>query len=103
MNLKLEIEHTLFIKSSNKLNSRKTEYLETTNAELFERILRETLFLPKEATLHERIYCILNEMTSIPLCPFCWTKKSYALYRGYRNTCGNARCGAKLRYSKQST
>ncbi len=101
MEIKSQIEQSLLTSNKNKLNSRKTEYLESMNPELFESILRETLFLPKEATLHERIYCVMNNIDDIPLCPFCSDKRSYVLYRGYRATCGKARCGLHLRYQKE--
>lgn len=98
METKSQIEQSLLTSNKKKLNSRKTEYLESTNSDLFESILRETLFLPKEATLHERIYCIMNNIDDIPLCQFCGNKRSYVLYRGYRTTCGKASCGLQLRY-----
>lgn len=103
MEIKSQIEQSLLTSNKNKLNSRKTEYLESMDPELFESILRETLFLPKEATLHERIYCVMNNIDDIPLCPFCNDKRSYVLYRGYRTTCGKASCGLHLRYQKRGT
>lgn len=97
MKIKSQIENDLLTASNRKLNARKTEYLEVSNPELFESILCETLFLPKESSLHERIYCILHEIQCFPKCDICDKKRSYTKYRGYSHTCGSHRCSAKLR------
>lgn len=44
---------------------------------LKERIINETSFLPEDAENVERIYCILNDIESIQLCPVCNTRLLY--------------------------
>lgn len=97
MNLKQQLKANLFSSNKIRLNARKTEFLESSNPELFESILRETLFLPKESILNERIHCIINEIDNFPKCPICNKKKSFTIYRGYSKTCGSHRCAAILR------
>lgn len=64
-----------------------------------------TAFLPNTATISERIYCFLNDLTSVPLCPYCGKPRKYSgkIYKGYNPTCGDDKCrkaGYKLSAAK---
>jgi len=55
-------------------------------------IFELTNFIEK-ATLSERIYCIMHNVTSIKNCPYCDNYVKYANYsEGYRHHCGNRKC-----------
>lgn len=96
--IKREITAKLCNKNG-KLNSRKIPYLAEDEPDLYTCILIATDFLPKEVSINERIYCILNDINIIPKCPICKkVKRSFIKYRGYRSTCGHHSCAMKLRY-----
>lgn len=63
-------------------------------------IIETTSFLGKDADFNERVYCILNDITSRPICQYC--KKNYrnfgSLNKGYHKSC-SVSCGLLLRYS----
>lgn len=53
-----------------------------------------TDFLPDTATMSERIYCFINDLTSVPLCPYCGRPRRYSgkISKGYNPTCGDSEC-----------
>lgn len=66
----------------NSYNKSLTRYLYKTHPELWIQILDATSFLPKNAKPKQRIWHILNEQYSIPLCPITghelkWKEKDY--------------------------
>ena len=64
--------------------------------ELLEFINVNTSFLPNNASIQERCFCILNNMQKRPVCPVCGKDvKFYVFSVGYRNTC-SAKCGHKF-------
>lgn len=96
--LKNRIISELLNKNKN-INSRKIKQLIDNNSKILIDIVNETNFLPKESSLNERIYVILNDIHEILLCPFCSSKRSFIKYRGYKDTCGEKICSNKLRYT----
>ncbi|MEM2159529.1 MAG: hypothetical protein QXN55_01090 [Candidatus Nitrosotenuis sp.] len=95
--MKETIQQELLTKTG-KINARKVVFIETTKSRLYQRILDTTSFLPEQTHLNERLFCILNDIFELPKCPICMAKKSYALYRGYKDTCGKTSCAVKFRY-----
>ena len=66
--------------------------------QLIDDIFAVTAFFSIYVSVNERIFCIMNDITTLPRCKFCGNKKSFRQYRGYRETCGSKSCGSKLRY-----
>ena len=64
------------------------------NKEIFNKIDHLTSYLETKATYAERIYSIMNDLNSIPLCKECNknTVKFYNYIKGYKSFCSN-RCG----------
>jgi hypothetical protein len=70
-------------------------------AALLDNIKNHTTFLPDTATLQERVYVILNNINSIPLCPNCNNEVKFGWVSnedgyGYRKTCSIS-CFNKLK------
>lgn len=61
-------------------------------------IMNCTSFLPNDAVLPERLYCLLNDISEIQICPKCLTHPrafSPSAGQGYRPTCGKSSCRGK--------
>lgn len=82
------IETKLYLKE---LYSRKRHlsYELKSNSEMFTNVMSLTAFLQKDRTLSERVFCILNDVNSTPICPIC--KKNpltfISLNKGYTHHC----------------
>lgn len=64
------------------------------NADL---LINETQFLPDSATLSERLYCWVHNITELQLCPICGKPKIFNKYnKGYFATCGDKKCKSAL-------
>lgn len=66
------------------------------NIEFYNFIISKTSFLVNPKTFIERIYCIIHNLTSVPLCDECNENKVgfFQLLKGYNITCSLS-CGAK--------
>ncbi len=64
------------------------------NIELLNLIYKETSFLPHDALINERLYCIYHDINDIIICPFCNINKlKFKFFKhGYLNTCGDTKC-----------
>ena len=66
------------------------------NSEMFANVMSLTSFLPKDRTLSERVFCILNDIKSTPICPIC-SKNPLTFIsptRGYTHHCSSS-CSRK--------
>ena len=65
------------------------------NQELNEFILQSTIFLPLTASYDERIYCVLNDIHELQICPTCQknTLNFMRLDKGYTQHC-STRCSS---------
>jgi len=71
------------------------------NPELYNSIMQATSFLPEYAKLQERLYVILNNLSSIPKCAVCGEHVKFIDYhKGYRSTCSSI-CSNDSKYRSQ--
>lgn len=64
---------------------------------LYNELIKETSFLPIEAMIPERVYCILNDIVERPICEYCKVEhvEFYKYTHGYKQTCSIS-CRDKL-------
>ena len=77
--IKNEIKSTLFCKNKNALNAAFIKTDSFKNSKLNKAINSLTYFLSEKASLSERVYCILNEITMQPLCRECGKSLKFKL------------------------
>lgn len=64
--------------------------LQTRNKPLYDWILTNTQFLPQNCKFNERVYCLVNNITDIPLCPITGKELRFRNYfKGYANSAGD--------------
>ena len=101
-NLKENIK-VLFDKHG-KLSSAKIRKTTFKNSTLYREILENTSFLPNNATLSERIYCIKNDINELLLCEICNTNKLYYKRNShYTTTCNSISCSQKSKNTREKT
>lgn len=89
--LKLNILKILFAKN-NKLNSLAIKREEKNNSSLFQLINEYTTFI-SDASMSEKIYCIMYDINNIPICPTCNKKLTFLTFQsGYLKTCNDMKC-----------
>lgn len=77
--------------------SLKSISLSMRSKENLEQLYQETKNLPNDIDNNERLYCCLNNIKEIPLCPICGKpRKFYKLSKGYFATCGDKSCKSAL-------
>jgi hypothetical protein len=88
-----EIKQQLYTKNG-KLNSAIFRRSWFKDSELFKNICTQTSFLPAAARLSERIYCVLHNIKTVQICPYCGKHVLCSAYhdKGYRPTCDNNKC-----------
>lgn len=88
------------------LEDKSTKYnilqiLKKHNPTFLEKVLNETSFLSDTVKISERLYCILNNITSIVLCEQCHLKPvRFSSTRGYYKYCSIS-CGSKAQLIRQ--
>jgi len=86
-----QIKQQLFTKT-NKLNSaiiRRSKFKET---QLYKNIITITKDLPVDSSISERVYCIFNNINTIPNC-LCGKQLSFTTFQvGYKKTCSGNKC-----------
>lgn len=90
----MSLKETIEKYSGRKLNGL---VLEIRRSESLKSELQEaTSFLPSEASLSERLFCIIHKIAAPLVCPYCKTKlrKFMKLDKGYSKTCGDEACKA---------
>lgn len=60
-------------------------------------LIESTNFLSETASIKERIYCYVNNINAVPLCPFCGKPRKFSdrIKTGYHGTCGSKICMAE--------
>lgn len=93
MNVKHEIESKLLMTNGN-INAAITRRNWFKESDLYKNILELTQFLSKDARISERVYCILNDITSIPKCKVCNINDTrFSIMGGrYTDNCKNPKC-----------
>jgi len=60
-------------------------------------LINETLYLPTDISMSERLYCWVNNIKEIPKCPVCGKPKKFHCYnKGYFSTCGDKACKSAM-------
>lgn len=94
---------TNLIRKDGKLNSailRREWFVQSSK---HQEIITSTSFLPLDSNITERIFCIINDIQTQPICPQCNVNpKSFSpnFGIGYCKTCSNPRCKAQLSFLK---
>lgn len=67
------------------------------DSDLLKQINALTGFLPSDAPLSCRVFCILNDIATTPTCPICGTPAAWkqGSMKGFAVTCGSRSCVAK--------
>jgi hypothetical protein len=69
--------------------------LKVSNRDLCQWIINTTSFLPETSVMTARVYCIINNITKLPLCNYCKKPIKFRDYNfGFNSYCG-AKCSAK--------
>lgn len=107
MLLKEKLYISNVITGKNKINGRLT--LDIKYRDILKEIMDYTQFLDETYPLKIRIYCIVNDIIEIPLCPVCNTNKAKFqghFHNGYfsycSNSCANVIGSSKLRRTEKS-
>src|SRR3990172_8307547 len=63
----------------------------------YSELLKLTAFLPTTASIHERVVCVLSNITTLPICKVCKTpvKMHKKKYSTYCSTTCSANCPEK--------
>lgn len=77
----------IFLKEKTKLCKKGCKVWWKEYPEEYLKLLELTSFLPKDAKLGERIWCVLNEAKKKPKCPDCGTEVKYSSSDGYAKFC----------------
>lgn len=65
--------------------------------DVYKVMMEKTIFLPQKTSIHERLYCIQNDVKEKPKC-YCGTFLKFSIKDGiyrYRKHCGNSMCRSK--------
>lgn len=89
--------HSKVFNRDGEVNSNITRYLKNNYPDVYNGIWVYTSFLPKDATIPQRIYCIYYDIQDEPKCKICGSNdiKFFSWDWGYRETC-STKCGSRL-------
>ncbi len=73
------------------------------NQEIIEQIQLATHFIPNDRSVHERLFCIINNITHIPLCRHCGIPTTYNKNRKLYNTFCTNDCATHSEQRKTNT
>ncbi len=90
--LKNNIIKNDYIRKDGLFNSVLIRHNKIIETEFYKEIHQNTLFVPFE-NITEKFYCILNNITTKKLCPYCQTPVKFKMFKyGYKKTCGKNTC-----------
>ena len=74
---------------------KKALYMSMQDPEKKAQLLKETSSMHSDATIQERLYCIVNGLSDAPVCPVCGKPRRYMKGK-YQQTCGDKVCRGKM-------